>query len=383
MEFSNIHYVAFWGFIVALAWGAIAQRTHFCPMGAVSDWVNMGNTNRLRAWFLAIGIAILGAQLLTIWTPIDLRKSIYLTTNFGWLGHLLGGLLFGVGMTLGSGCGQRTLVRVGGGNLKSLVVLLVLAITAYMTLAGLIALVRLNVIEVTNLNLTQYQMPDQAIYSFLAKAGGLDNARVLRWAVAALFGIGLVIFALKSAEFRRSVDNLLAGIAIGLFVVAGWYITGVIGFDDFEPAPLTSNNFVGPVADSLLYLMTYTGATITFGIAAAFGVLLGSFVYAVATGKFRVETFASRSDMLAHLGGGALMGVGGVMALGCTVGQGITGMSTLALGSLLTLVAIIFGSAVTMKVQYHLLDQPGFWRALRLALAEVRLLPSPRKPKTA
>lgn len=169
---------------------------------------------------------------------------------------------------------------------------------------------------------------------------------------------------------------------MGLCIVAGWYITGVVGFDEFEPVRLESYAFVGPVAENLQYLMTFTGSTIGFGVAAMFGVIVGSLVYAIATGNFRLQGFASVNDLLAHLSGGALMGFGGVCALGCTIGQGVTGMSTLALGSLLTLVAIILGSALTMKMQYHMLDEVSFWRALGRALAEFRLWPAGRNAKT-
>lgn len=381
MEFTTVQIVALWGFLLAVLFGAIANKTNFCTMGAVSDWVNMGDKSRLRAWFLAMGIAILGSQALQLFTPVNLTNSIYLTSNFSWLGYLVGGLAFGVGMTLAAGCGQRTLVRVGGGNLKSLVVLLVLAITAYMTLRGLLALVRINAIEVTNVDLsTARNMSDQGVATFLSSFTGVANTPVLRWIVAGVVGLALIAFALKNAEFRKSFDNMLAGISVGLFVIAGWYITGVVGFDEFEPVRLESYTFVAPVAENLNYLMTYTGSAISFGIAAVFGMLVGSFIYAIVSGKFRTETFTSRSDMVAHIIGGVLMGFGGVIAFGCTVGQGITGMSTLAVGSIITTAAIIFGSAMTMKVQYHMLDEHGFWRAVRLGLADFRLLPSPGKP---
>jgi uncharacterized membrane protein YedE/YeeE len=383
MDLTVAQKVALWGFLVAVAFGAIGYKTNFCTMGAVSDWVNMGDKNRLRAWFLAIGVAILGTQILAASAGVDLTKSIYLTTNFGWLGHLLGGFLFGVGMTLAAGCGQRTLVRVGGGNLKSLVVMLVLGITAYMTLRGLLALVRINVIEVTNVDLSLRNLPSQGIDVLIAAALGMENTATLHWTVALVLGLGFVLFALKSAEFRRSFDNMLAGISIGLFIVAGWYITGVIGFDEFEPARLESYTFVAPVAENINYLMTFTGSTINFGIAAVFGVILGSFLYAVLSGRFRIETFSSRGDMIAHIVGGVLMGFGGVLSLGCTVGQGITGMSTLALGSVMTLAAIIFGAALTMKVQYYMLDELGFFRALRAALADLKLMPAARKAEAA
>jgi uncharacterized membrane protein YedE/YeeE len=379
MKLSNIQYVALWGFLVAVAFGAIANKTNFCTMGAVSDWVNMGDKNRLRAWFLAIGVAILGTAVLQVMVPINFSKTIYLTANFGWLGHLLGGLLFGIGMTLGNGCGQRTLVRVGGGNLKSLVLMLIMGITAYMTLRGIFAYVRINAVDSSSLDLAARHIPDQSIPTLIMAATGIMDATLVQRVVAAVLGFGFVVFAFKSAAYRRSFDNILSGVSVGLFIVAGWYITGKLGFDDFEPVRVESYSFVAPVAESINYLMTYTGATINFGIVAVLGIIFGSFLYAVASGKFHIETFTSRQDMVNYIIGGMLMGFGGVIALGCTIGQGITGMSLLAVGSVMTLASIIFGSALTMKVQYHLLDGESFFRALRNSLGELNLFPAARK----
>jgi uncharacterized membrane protein YedE/YeeE len=254
--------------------------------------------------------------------------------------------------------------------------MLVLGLTAYTTMRGLLALVRVNVIEVTNLNLGKTGVADQGIDTLIAVAAGIENSAAVSWAVTALLGGGLIIFAFASASFRRRFDDIMAGIVVGLIIPAGWYVTGVIGFDDFEPVRFESYTFVAPVGESLQYLMTYTGSTINFGVATVAGVILGSFLYAVLTRKFQVETFIVRSDMVRHILGGILMGFGGVLALGCTVGQGITGMSTLALGSLMALVSIVFGSALTMKVEYYLLDDVGFFTALRHALADMRLMPA-------
>ena len=378
MELSNVHNVALWGFLAAAVFGAIANKTNFCTMGAVSDWVNMDDKNRLRAWFLAIGVAIIGSQLLQAWGFIDLGQSIYLTANFGWLGHALGGFLFGVGMTLGGGCGQRTLVRVGSGNLKSLVVMLLMGITAYMTLRGLLAPVRINVIETTNLDLAARNLSSQGLPTLIQSVTGIADMQVVRWVVAAVVGLGFTLYALASSEFLRSYKNLFAGFSVGLLVVAGWYITGKIGFDEFEPVRLESFTFVAPVGENVNYLMTYTGSTINFGIAAVLGVIAGSFLYAVLSGTFRIETFSTREDMVNHVIGGVLMGFGGVIALGCTIGQGVTGMSTLALGSVITLFTIIFGAAFTMKVQSHMMDEQPFFRALRLSLSDMKLLPAAR-----
>lgn len=379
MEWEPVYRVAVLGFVIGILFGGIANKTNFCTMGAISDWVNIGSKDRLRAWLLAIGVAILTTQLLDARGLIDLDQAMYRTANFGWLGHILGGFIFGIGMTLASGCGQRTLVRFGGGNLKSLLVMLLLGLTAYMTMRGLLALLRVNVIEVTNVNLAAAEISNQGIDTLVAKATGLENNDIVTWVVALLLGGGLIVFAFASKSFRRSFDNILAGVAIGLIITAGWYVTGVIGFDDFDPVRMESYTFVAPTGESLMYLATFTGSTINFGVAAVFGVILGSFLYVVMTGKFRLETFSDRSDMLRHIFGGIAMGFGGVLALGCTIGQGVTGMSTLAAGSLLSLMSIVFGSALTMKIEYYRLDDLSFLSSLRQSLVDMRLFPGARQ----
>ncbi len=379
MEWEPVYKVAMLSFLVAIVFGAVVNKTNFCTMGAVSDWVNMGNKGRLRAWFLAIGIAILVTQVMQFNGLIDIGESIYLTPNFGWLGYLVGGFLFGVGMTLASGCVNRTLVRVGSGNLKSVVVLIIIAVTAYMTMRGLLALVKTNVFDVTNVDLSAHDVTNQGIGTLLGTAVGAENPALIQKIVTALFAGGLIVYSLKGRELRGSFNNILAGVVIGLVIPAGWYITGVVGFDDFEPVRMESFTFTGPTGDGLLYLMTFTGSTINFGIAAVFGVILGSFLYGIMTRKFRLESFVDRTDMLRHMLGAALMGFGGVLALGCTIGQGITGMSTLALGSLMALASIIFGSAFTMKVDYYLMDDEGFFSALRCTLSDMHLFPAAQK----
>ncbi len=379
MEWEPVYRVALLGFLVGIVFGVMVNKTNFCTMGAISDWVNMGSKDRLRAWFLAIGVAILASQALHATGVIDMREALYLTQNFGWLGHIVGGTLFGIGMTLSSGCGQRTLVRVGGGNLKSLVVLVFLGLTAYMTMRGLFALIRVNAIEVTNVNLASSGIADQGIGTLIAAAAGFENVARVNIIVAALLGGGLVVYAFAAKSFRGSFNNIAAGLIIGLIIPAGWYATGVIGFDDFDPVRFESYTFVGPTAESLMYLMTFTGSTINFGIAAVFGVILGSFVYVILIGNFRIETFTDRDDMIRHIKGGILMGFGGVLALGCSIGQGVTGMSTLAVGSLMSLISIIFGSALAMKVEYYLLDDVSFAAALKMSLADMRLFPKSRR----
>jgi uncharacterized membrane protein YedE/YeeE len=339
--------VAAFGFGLGVVFGATAHRANFCTMGAISDIVFIGNWNRFRAWMLATAVAIIGSQTLYLTDTVDLSQSIYLTTNLGWAGAIIGGLMFGFGMTMTGGCGNKTLVRLGAGNLKSLVVAVVLGIFAYMTLRGLTGLARVELESMTNIELEAFGMAAQGLPDVLAVAGlPLDAARMI--VIAGIAG-GLLWFCFKSAEFRASKSDILGGVIIGVLVPAAWYVTGVIGHDDFDPTPLASFSFVAPVGEGLQYLMTFTGSTITFGVAVVGGIICGAFVASKAAGEFRVESFTDANDMLRHIIGGAIMGTGGVMALGCTIGQGITGMSTLALGSVIALASILTGGVFGMK----------------------------------
>ena len=349
-------YVAGGAFLLAAIFGAVGNKTQFCTMGAVSDWVNMGDTSRLRMWLLAMAVALLGSSALHLAGIVDLSKSIYPGPNFTWLSHLVGGFLFGVGMTLGSGCGSKTLIRVGAGNLKSLVVYIFLGIAAYMTLRGLFGAFRVGVLEKASITLPQGQdLPAL-----------LNMSRAL---LAALFGGAMIAFVYASRQFRSSFDYTLGGVVTGLVVVGGWYVSGFLGHVEEDPNTLQeafvatntgrmeSFSFVAPFAYTLEYLMLWTDKSkiITYGIASAAGVIAGSAGYALATRTFRWEGFRNAEDTANHIVGGVLMGFGGITALGCTIGQAISGFSTLALGSIITFLAIVAGSAATMKYQY--------WRA--------------------
>lgn len=378
-ELSNLHLVALLGFVIAMVFGFIGNKTHFCSMGAISDVVNMGSKGRLGAWFFAIGVATLGAQFLFLRGMVDLNASVYLSPNLYILSYILGGILFGVGMTLAAGCGQRNLVRLGGGNLKALVVVIVLGITAYMTMRGILAVVRLNWVYAVNADLTAYGINNQGLFSYIGAMLNLEDSSLLRLIGGFLIAFGFITYAFKQKEFRASFDNVLAGLVIGGCIIAAWFVTGYIGQDDFDPVTPQGMAFIGPTGNTISYLMTFTGAEINFGIAVALGMIAGSFLYAVISGNFRIETFNNKSEMVSHLIGAVLMGFGGVLSFGCTIGQGVTGMSTLAIGSILTLISIIFGSALTMKVQYHLLDEKGFISALFRALGEL-LIPWKKQP---
>ncbi len=340
--------VASQGFGLGLVFGITVQRTNFCTMGSISDIVFMGAWNRFRAWMLAIAVAILGSQALHVSATVDLGDSIYLATNLGWFGSILGGLMFGFGMTMSGGFGSRTLVRIGGGNLKSVVAVLFMGIFAYMTLRGLTGLARVEIEGFSNLDLEALGLETQGIPDLLTALLGLPAAAARAAAVVALAG-GLLWFCFRSAAFRASRRDIAAGPILGALVPAGWYATGVIGYDAFEPLPLTSSPFVAPVGNAIQYLMTFTGSTIDFGIAAVGGVIAGGFLAAKASGQFRIEAFADVGDMQRHMIGGALMGMGGIMAL----------------GSVIALVAILAGGVFGMKY----LEEGSFGGAFKAILA--------------
>ncbi|THF62880.1 YeeE/YedE family protein [Pseudothauera nasutitermitis] len=358
--------IAWLAFALGLVFGLIASKTNFCTLGAVSDALNIGDWNRMRMWLLAIAVAILGTTVLQLGGLLDVSKTMYAGSRLIWLSHIVGGLLFGVGMTLASGCGSKTLIRLGGGNLKSLVVFVFVGISAYMTMRGLFGAWRMGLLDSVSVTLGS----GQDIPSLLAAAGpARGTALPLAAGVAA---IALLALALGKRE-AWSTDVLAGGIGIGLVAVAGWYVSGHIGYVAEHPMTLDeafvgtnsgraeSFSFIAPMAFSLELLMLWSDASriVTFGIASALGVIAGSALYAVLTRSFRVEGFRDPADLGRHLLGAVLMGFGGVTAVGCTIGQGISGLSTLAVGSILTSVAIVLGCALTMKAQLWLMMREG------------------------
>ncbi|EME70032.1 transporter component [Paramagnetospirillum caucaseum] len=349
-------------FAVGVVFGWAARASEFCTMGALSDMVLMGDRRRLRAWVLAMAVALLGSQALQAAGLVNLGKSIYLGPSIPWAGAILGGLMFGYGMTLSGGCGAKTLVRLGGGNLKSLVVMLVVGLFATMTLKGLLAMERIALEQATNLSPARLGAADSGLPALLAGTG-LPEAAARLLCVLALAG-GALAWCLRDADFRAARGKIAGALVIGLCIPAGWAVTGILGADEFDPVALASFSFIAPMGDGLIYLMTYTGSTINFGIAAVGGVIAGSFLAARLSGSFAVEGFADADDMLRHLAGGALMGTGGVLAMGCTIGQGLSGLSTLSLTSFLALAAIILGGILGLRS----LEEGGLLPGLRALL---------------
>lgn len=350
--------VVWGGFLLAFIFGVVANKTNFCTMGAISDVVNMGHWGRMRMWLLTIAVAMVGANLLYYFGLIDLSKTVYHRPALPWLSLLLGGALFGVGMTIAAGCTNKNLVRLGGGSVRSLVVLVFLAISAYMTLKGLFGQWRASYLDPVSIDVSSPALPQ-----VLTQLTGLPEKSALL-ATVAMVGLGLLVFVFKDKRFRGNLPHVIGSTVLGLLIVAAWYLTGSLGHgenpDTLETVYFATNtrtlesmSFVAPTAYNLELLMLWTDKSmrVTFGVASVIGVVLGSFAYAIGTRQFRWEGFASLEDLRTQLIGAVLMGFGGVTALGCTIGQGLSGVSTLALGSFVALAGIVGGAVAMMKWQ--------------------------------
>jgi len=363
MQDVDIHAIAtrvLWAaFLLSMAFGAISQRTHFCTMGALADVFNMGDWTRMRMWVLAMAVAMLGFNAMVALGWLDAGNSIYASPRLRWLSALVGGLLFGFGMVLGSGCGSKTLVRVGGGSLKSLVVFVVMGLVAFATLKGITAVARVWTVDAVAADVP----PGQDLPSLLSAATGIAK-QTLALAIGGVLATAMALWVLMRPE-GRSAEVLLAGIGIGAVVAGVWWVSGRLGHVAQDPNTLQeafvatnsqrmeSLTFVAPLAYTLDWLMFYSDRSkvLTIGIVSTFGVVAGSALVALATRAFRWEGFRGAEDTANHLAGAVLMGVGGVTALGCTIGQGLSGLSTLAIGSFIALGSIIAGAFAALRYQ--------------------------------
>lgn len=360
------HSTVLWAaFAVATAFGFIAQRSHFCTMGAVSDIVNMGSWTRMRMWAAAVAVAMIGFHTMAWLGWIDATQTIYSPARVIWLSALVGGLLFGFGMVLASGCGSKTLVRIGGGSLKSLTVFLVMGFAAYATLSGVFAVLRVNTVDAV-----AFSMPASAsLPLWLGHVAGLDASLVglvMGWMV----GLGLLVWSLASSEFRTA-GNLLGGVGLGLCIAAMWWVTGHLGFVPEHPETLEavylatdtgrmeSFSFTAPMAYTVDWLILFSDSSnvLTTGVVAVAGVVLGSLLQSLLDRSFRWEGFRGTQDTALHIAGAVCMGVGGVTALGCTVGQGLSGLSTLSVTSVIAVAAIVAGAVLGFRFQMWLLER--------------------------
>ena len=395
-------------FVIAVIMGAVVNKTNFCTMGAVSDMVNMGDYGRFRAWLLAIAVALLGVTGLEYLGLVEVSDTFppYRNGQLVFGENIIGGLLFGIGMTFASGCGNKTLIRIGGGNIKSVLVFIIIALIAWYMInpfpgsdKTLFSVLFYDWIRPISVDLASQQDIGAVISS--------ENTGTVRLIAGSLIGLLLLVLIFRSADFRSSKDNILGGLVVGLVILAAWYTSSNIAVnaddtlyslsdyysewdmlaEDDEGKPdrgsavaAQSFTFINPIGQSYGFIQSgFDKAMVSFGFVSVFGVILGSLLWSLISRSFRIEWFVDMKDFFTHLAGAILMGFGGVLAMGCTIGQGITGVSTLAIGSILTFFSIVFGSALTMKMQYYKLvyeDEASFFKALVTSLVDMKLLPA-------
>lgn len=381
-------YTSILGFIL----GFVVNKTNFCTMGAVSDLVNIGDTSRLKAWFLAIAIAILGVTILEFIGAINVNDSRipYRNSVLFWPRYIVGGIMFGIGMTLSSGCGNKILIRIGGGNLKSIFVLLVAGLMALlMTRTDFYGLLFHSWMSPLSPDLAKLGINDQSIQTIISSIFRLDPGNIFSTLFIPLITIFFLFKFIFSSNKKLSADNIISGIVVGLVVVFAWLLTGGqlgqawIENNDFLDTPypavgVQSFTFINPMGETLLYTTSGLNSFfLTFGVAALLSTIFGSFVYALISKNLRLEWFANKHDFIRHLIGGILIGIGGVLSLGCTIGQGVTGVSTLAIGSIITLISIIFGASLMMKIEYYkaVYEDSSFSELLKNSLIDLKVLP--------
>ncbi len=382
-------YIGILGFIL----GFVVTKTNFCTMGAVSDWVNIGDLSRFKSWMLAAAIAILGVAILNFLSFFDINDSRipYRNSLLAWPRYVIGGLMFGIGMTYASGCGNKVLIRVGGGNLKSLVVLIVAGIMAYvMTRTDFYGIIFHSWMNPISLDLAQIGILDQSLPTIISSTFSINNSANFNLIIGVIVSSIMIFMIFKSGKFIQNFDNVFSGIIVGLVIVMAWLLTGGvtgqewIEANDFldDPLPgvgMQSFTFINPMGETLIFAGNVPNLYyLTFGVTALLSVITGAFVYSILSNNFRIEWFLSKQDFIRHIIGAVLIGIGGVLAMGCTIGQGVTGVSTLAIGSFITLIFIILGAAITMKVEFYnaVYEDCSFFDSLRSSLADLSLIPN-------
>ena len=331
--------VALIGLIGGLALGLAARIGRFCTLGAIEDLLYGSDTRRLRMWGIAIGTAIIGTQAAIALGHLDGSQTAYLDRVWNPLGTIIGGLIFGYGMALSGNCGYGALARLGGGDLRSLVIVIIMGLSAYFVMSGPLALLRITLFPVEE-GATSPQGFGQLVEAVL----GLSPA------VTGLVLGGLVLaVALSSRAMRRSPGHIAWGGVVGLAIFSGWVGTYWVAMTGFEAEPVETHTFAAPIGDTILYAMTASGNALSFGVGSVAGVVIGAALGSWSKGHFRWEACEDPRELKRQIGGAALMGPGAVLAVGCSVGQGISAFSVLAYSAPVAFLAIFAGAALGLR----------------------------------
>ncbi|MBY8977689.1 YeeE/YedE family protein [Rhodobacteraceae bacterium NNCM2] len=329
------------GFAGGVALGLAARMGRFCTLGAIEAALYAQDLSGIRMWALALAVAIAGSFTLAEAGLIDLGATMYSLIRFDPLASIAGGLLFGYGMAIAGNCGFGALARLGGGDLRSFVIVIVMGITAFMTIGGPLAYLRVALFP------TEFAPPGAGASGYAHLIGARTGLGPL--VPALIVALGFLAYALAEGAFRRSTRHLVWGTVAGLAILSGWVGTTWLAGASFAPVQVESHSFTAPLGETILYLMTASGGGLSFPVGSVCGVLAGSALGALWQGHFRWEACDDARELGRQIAGGALMGIGGVVALGCSIGQGLTAFSALAYSAPLVLGAIFIGASIGLR----------------------------------
>ncbi len=352
-------------FLLSMLFGMVAKKTEFCPLGGIADIVDTGNTGRFRMYFFAIAMAVLGVALLEALgiLNLDSTRPPYRMSQFRWPAFLAGGMFFGVGMTLCRGCGMKNMINLGGGNLKAIVAILGMGSAAVLMLyvEGFFSTYFLNWVMPLTPDLVESGFDHQDIGTLVSTTIGTDLG-ITRTVASVSLAAVILYFVFRSGDFMARRNNLIGGFFIGAFIVAAFWLTSspiaaeAMEHSEFQDIPqygmgVQSYTFIRPMGDLLYVSANPLAYLITFGLIAFLGVGAGALLQAIFTRSFRFEWFTSVGEAVRYAVGGLMVGIGGILGMGCTLGQGLAGVSTLALGSFFDLAALIVGAWIGIKMQ--------------------------------
>ncbi|AMN52145.1 mmebrane protein [Labrenzia sp. CP4] len=328
------------GVLAGCVLGFVARSNHFCTLSALERHWYAGDSSALRTWVLASVSALIGTQLLVAFGMADTAASFYLSPEFAWTGAILGGFMFGIGMALVGTCGFGAVLRLGGGSLRALVVLTVIGLSALAAQRGIVGIVRVPIVDDLAVSFTA--SGSQSMGDIVSTLVGMK----LQGVVAIVLASAGLFWIFKSASYRRQWSKIGTGVVIGSVIAFGWWATTFLAGRSFDPIQIEAGSFVVPVGDTIMQLITYTGTLPDYGVGLIAGTLVGAVVAAMWKRDIRWEACDDARELGRHLLGGTLMGVGGVFSMGCTVGQGITGFSTLAISAPIVMVSMALGARV-------------------------------------
>jgi uncharacterized membrane protein YedE/YeeE len=326
------------GFGGGIVMGLAARLGDFCTLQAIESTLYGNNQTRLRMWGIALGVAILGTYLLVQFGILDLTQTFYHSITWNPLASIVGGLMFGYGMAYTGNCGFSALARIGGGDLRALVSVIVMAMFAYITLGGPLAPVRVWLFPET---------PSTEVQGFAHLIGGATGLSELL--IAAVIAAALFAWGIAYRDLRAQPASVFWSAMVGLAIVSGWWGTAWLHESSLEALDVQSHSYTAPLGRTLIWVLTSTAGGINFSVGSVIGLIAGGFIGSAIKGHFRWEACEDPQELGRQMSGAALMGIGGVIALGCSIGQGLTAFSTLAYSAPVTLLAITVGAIIGLR----------------------------------